>query len=95
MVKSGILKFPSVEQQNELTFYVPIIPIVTAPGKCEKLQERLREHAYCTNAVQHPIVPRTEERIRFMMHAENTIDEIQGFIDVFFSWACESIATIT
>ncbi|KAF9893463.1 hypothetical protein FE257_010775 [Aspergillus nanangensis] len=88
--ESGVLKFPSVENQKNDQSFVAIFPIVTAMGQCHKLQQRLRKHGFRTHALRYPTVAREEERVRFIMHADNKTEDIREFVRVMMAWGCEN-----
>ncbi|GLA93867.1 hypothetical protein AtubIFM61612_003005 [Aspergillus tubingensis] len=86
---SGVLKFPSIEQTKNDEVFVAIIPIITEQGQCHKLRQRLQEYRFRTHAVRYPAVPKEEERVRLMLHADNQPDEIRGFVRVLMEWGWE------
>ncbi|RAK83816.1 aminotransferase [Aspergillus costaricaensis CBS 115574] len=86
---SGVLKFPSIEKTKNVEVFVAIIPIITEQGQCHKLQQRLQEYSFRTHAVRYPAVPKEEERVRLMLHADNQPDEIRGFVRVLREWGWE------
>ncbi|GKZ80119.1 hypothetical protein AnigIFM56816_004335 [Aspergillus niger] len=87
---SSVLKFPSIEQKKNEVF-VAIIPIMTEQGQCHKLQQRLREYRFRTQAVLYPAVPKEEKRVRLMLHADNKPDEMRGFVHVLMNWGWERV----
>ncbi|PYH37797.1 aminotransferase class I/II-fold pyridoxal phosphate-dependent enzyme [Aspergillus neoniger CBS 115656] len=86
---SGVLKFPSIEHNKKGEAFVAIIPIITKQGQCHKLQQRLQEYGFRTHAVRYPAVPKDEEHVRLMLHADNKPDEIRGFARVLMEWGWE------
>ena len=66
-----------------------IIPIITKQGQCHKLQQRLQGYGFRTHAIRYPAVPKKEERVRLMLHADNKPDEIRGFARVLMEWGWE------
>lgn len=91
VVTAGVLRIPSVEAEKEENLDVPIIPLITRLGECTVLQQRLKENGFRTHAVRYPAVPLNAERVRFMMHADNTTAQIRRFVDVLFQWAVERL----
>lgn len=83
---SGVLKFPSIEHNKKGEAFVAII---TKQGQCHKLQQRLQEYGFRTHAVRYPAVPKDEEHVRLMLHADNKPDEIRGFARVLMEWGWE------
>ena len=68
---------------------MPIIPIMTGTGLYHQLQERLYQHRFRVHALPYHRGHRSEQRIRFMMHAENTPDEIREFVRILMEWGWE------
>lgn len=52
---------------------------------------QLLAKGFCVFPVEHPVVPAGKGRLRFIIHATNTEDQIQGFIDAIFSWVQEML----
>ncbi|TGO43875.1 hypothetical protein BCON_0772g00010 [Botryotinia convoluta] len=81
---SGVLKFPTLGNQTLDRCYIPIIPILTGTGLCHELQQWLRQQGFLTHALRFPVV--LEERIRFVMHVNNTLDNIRAFVRDLMEW---------
>jgi 8-amino-7-oxononanoate synthase len=88
------LKFPTIKEDHPLKFHIPIIPILTGYGLCLDLQRELREHGFLTHALQHPVVPKDGERLRVMMHANNTPDDISKLIGTLMNWGVINVNAI-
>lgn len=88
---SSVLKFPSIEHNKNEEISVAIIPIMTEQGQCHKLQQRLRDYRFRTQAVLYPAVPKEEKRVRLMLHADNKPDEMRGFVHVLMNWGWERV----
>ena len=50
---------------------------------------RLRSQGWATIPITYPAVPRGEERIRLTVHAGNTEQEIQEFVQALLDWINE------
>ncbi|KAJ5670074.1 uncharacterized protein N7477_005437 [Penicillium maclennaniae] len=76
--------FPSLAAVKEGT---PIIPLVTEPGQAASLAQRLQSGEYQVNPVFYPIVPSSKERVRLVMHADNTAAQIDEAVDLIMDWS--------
>ena len=50
------------------------------------LEDFLRPHGYAVAAIPYPTVPRGEERIRVVLHAHNTEEELDLFLTRVMQW---------
>ncbi|PWY77075.1 class II aminotransferase/8-amino-7-oxononanoate synthase [Aspergillus heteromorphus CBS 117.55] len=87
--RRGILYVPTEKTWYTNPIKSPIIPIVTQPGHANNLCERLRQAKYWVNAVEFPSVPPEKGRVRLMVHADNTREQMDGVIQVIMRWAVE------
>ena len=63
----------------------PIFPVfTTAPIP---LADYLRSLGYGTRPVPYPVVPRGQERIRIVVHARNTEEELDQLVEHLLHWA--------
>jgi hypothetical protein len=60
--------------------------------KAASLARKLQEADYQVNPVFYPIVPREKERVRLVMHADNTAAQIDDIVDLIMSWSMERLA---
>ena len=56
----------------------PIFALLTEQPKA--LEQFLRARGYGAFAIAYPVVPRGEERIRLIVHAANTVADMEGII---------------
>ncbi|KAK0439949.1 aminotransferase [Desarmillaria tabescens] len=63
----------------------PIFPLLT--NQSLSLAEYLNSKGYSAQAIPFPAVPRGQERIRVVIHAENTFSSIDVFIGILLDWA--------
>lgn len=68
---------------------MPIIPMLTGTGQYRQLQERLYQHGFRVHALPY----HRGQLIRFMMHAENTPDDIREFVRVLMEWGWEKFGS--
>ncbi|SJK99133.1 related to aminotransferase [Armillaria ostoyae] len=62
----------------------PIFPLLTSQAM--KLAEYLNSKGYVAQAIPFPVVPKGQERIRVVIHAENTLSDIDAFIAIILNW---------
>ncbi|KAE8394673.1 pyridoxal phosphate-dependent transferase [Aspergillus alliaceus] len=86
--RSGVLSIPTTEQVAKgASFLVPIIPVITRPGHSHKLEKWLRDRRLHTHGVRYPVVPMAKERVRVMMHVDNTEEQIEALVKSIMEWA--------
>ncbi|KAJ5126159.1 hypothetical protein N7448_005470 [Penicillium atrosanguineum] len=86
-VFSGIISLPTEKTWRTGPFRAPIIPLVTELGQAASLAQRLQNAGYQVNPVFYPIVPRSKERVRLVMHADNTAAQIDEVVDLIMNWS--------
>ncbi|KAB8234780.1 hypothetical protein ETB97_003997 [Aspergillus alliaceus] len=84
---SGVLRIPTMRSSDVVRYNVPIVPLVTAVGLCHNLQAWLLRCGYRTYAFTFPVVPRTKERVRLMLNAEHTPEQIFNAVQALMVWA--------
>ncbi|RAK95227.1 aminotransferase class I/II-fold pyridoxal phosphate-dependent enzyme [Aspergillus ibericus CBS 121593] len=87
----GILRIPTEATWATESFHAPIIPFDTREGEANLLAERLHQAHYWVNAVHYPIVPKSQERVRLVLHADNTEAQMDDIVRVILEWAMEQI----
>ncbi|KAJ5776443.1 uncharacterized protein N7511_001454 [Penicillium nucicola] len=91
-VFSGILSLPAEKTCNTGPYLAPIIPLITESGQAASLAQKLQDAGYQVNAVFFPIVPREKERVRVVMHADNTATQIDEVVDLIMGWSMTCLA---
>lgn len=89
--KRGLLRMPLVDGWEERPFLAHILPVMTRPEHTWWLYFQLLARGFCAFPVEHPVVPVGKGRLRVIVHATNTEDQVLGLIDVIFSWVDEMI----
>ncbi|KAI2788222.1 hypothetical protein POX_e06235 [Penicillium oxalicum] len=89
---SGILSLPTEKVWRTGDFLTPIIPLVTEPGQASSLARKMQSAGYQVNPVFYPIVPRDKERVRLVMHADNTSAQIDEVVHLIMTWATSRLA---
>ncbi|OJZ81498.1 hypothetical protein ASPFODRAFT_145388 [Aspergillus luchuensis CBS 106.47] len=85
----SILTLPTEKTWYTRPFKSPIVPIITKPKQSHNLCKRLRRAGYWVNSVDYPTVPKGTGRVRLMIHADNTREEMDGVIQLIMKWATE------
>ena len=65
--------------------FSPVFPVLTRGSKA--LADFLDNLGYALTPIPFPVVPRGEERIRVVLHAGNTKEELDEFITRLLQWA--------
>ncbi|KAJ5865154.1 uncharacterized protein N7529_007070 [Penicillium soppii] len=91
-VFGGILSLPTEKTWDTGPYLVPIIPLITDLGQAASLAQKLQDAGYQVNPVFFPIVPREKERVRLVMHADNTAAQIDEIVDLIMGWSMERLA---
>lgn len=66
------------------TVFSPIFPLISHSPK--SLEDFLRPFGYAVTAIPYPTVPKGEERIRVVLHASNTEEELDQFVTRVLQW---------
>jgi 8-amino-7-oxononanoate synthase len=70
-------------------FQSPIIPVTTKGGKAYPLRAWLLREGFSSWGIAYPVVPKGEDRVRVVVHADNSHPQIERFVDVIMQWALE------
>lgn len=85
-----ILALPDRSGVDQATGLIsPIFPILTSHPV--SLQHFLNERGYTAQAFTFPVVPRGQDRIRIVIHANNTDDDIRAFISLIREWGLQQM----
>ncbi|KAB8212933.1 pyridoxal phosphate-dependent transferase [Aspergillus novoparasiticus] len=86
--RSGILSIPTTDHfMKGSSFLVPIIPLITQPGYSHRLEKWLLDRGMHTHGVRYPIVSMAKERVRVMIHVENTTEQVEALVKSIMEWA--------
>ncbi|KAG8157317.1 hypothetical protein KVR01_012701 [Diaporthe batatas] len=89
--EDGLLSVPLVDGWEERPFLTHIITIST--GTHERylwwLYFALLSSGVCTFPVTYPVVPLGKGRLRVILHASNTRDQVKQLVDAVFAWVEE------
>jgi 8-amino-7-oxononanoate synthase len=70
-------------------FQSPIVPVTTKAGKAYPLRAWLLREGFSSWGIAYPVVPKGEDRVRVVIHADNSHPQIERFVDVIMQWALE------
>lgn len=77
-------------------FLSPIIALVTVQSeKAGILRNKLDDASYLTNVVHFPVVPKGMDRVRLVVHANNTEKEIEGVVKLITEWIAAELGVFT
>ncbi|KAE8131576.1 pyridoxal phosphate-dependent transferase [Aspergillus pseudotamarii] len=85
--EKGIFYLPTEKTWRSEPFLAPIAAIVTQPGKAKELAHHLHQGKYWVNPMNFPVVPKDKNRIRIVIHADNTEGQIEGIVRLLREWA--------
>ncbi|KAL3475859.1 pyridoxal phosphate-dependent transferase [Aspergillus californicus] len=93
--RKRVLYIPTETRWKTQPFLAPIIGLVTTqPEKAGLLADKLAEAHYFTNVVHFPIVPKGMDRIRLMIHADNTREQIAHVVELIVAWVAGEVGDI-
>jgi 8-amino-7-oxononanoate synthase len=90
MKDSGTIGIPDPRKSILTTgFKSPIVPVLTKAGKAYNLRAWLLREGFSTWGLAYPIVPKGEDRVRVVIHADNSDSQIERFVDAIMQWALD------
>ncbi|KAJ5888254.1 pyridoxal phosphate-dependent transferase [Penicillium taxi] len=95
VAESGRIRLRLALNWQKAPFLTPIVPLITKPERCLALKGFLEQQGFATIALQHPIVSRSGERVRVVIHAHNTQAEINSLVDAIMQWGKEEETSIS
>ncbi|ESZ94755.1 putative aminotransferase [Sclerotinia borealis F-4128] len=88
---TGLISVPLLEGWRDRSFLTHIITISTRERYTFWLYFALLSSGFCTFPVNHPIVPLGHSRLRVILHATNTKDQVRRFVKAIFAWVEEML----
>ncbi|KAI0159186.1 5-aminolevulinate synthase [Pestalotiopsis sp. NC0098] len=85
----GLLRVPLADGWEDRSFLAHIIAVSTQQKYTWWLYFHLLAESFCVFPVEHPIVPAGKGRLRVILHAENTDEQVQRFVEAIFTWVEE------
>ena len=90
---SGTIGICNPGRLNSCDFQSPIVPVLTKPGRAYNLRAWLMREGFSSWGIAYPVVPKGEERVRVVVHADNSHPQIERFVDTIMQWALEQEST--
>lgn len=89
MKRNGTIRIADPGRLILNNFQSPIVPVITRIGKAYNLRAWMLREGFSCWAVAYPVVPKGEERLRVMLHSDNSHPQIERFVDVLMQWALD------
>jgi 8-amino-7-oxononanoate synthase len=87
-----VIRVPLAQGWKERPLFTHIVTVSTRPKHTYWLFVHLMAASFSVFPVPCPIVPLGQDRLRIILHAENTEEQIVGLVNALFTWAEEIIA---
>ena len=92
MAKSkGILNIPLAEGWGDRELNTHLFAISTKPKSFWWLYYHLLSESFRTFPVTYPVVPPGQSRLRVIIHAHNTEEQVREFVDTIYVWVQEML----
>ncbi|KAF5554277.1 pyridoxal phosphate-dependent transferase major domain-containing protein [Fusarium mexicanum] len=90
-VDSGICSIPVSEDVESRSFVTQFLPVWTRQGQNYFLTMHLHRDGFNATPIDPPVVPRGTGRVRLIIHAGNTDEEVEGLASSVINWAQEML----
>ncbi|KAF5644451.1 pyridoxal phosphate-dependent transferase major domain protein [Fusarium sp. NRRL 52700] len=90
-VDSGICSIPVSEKVESRSFVTQFLPVWTRQGQNYFLTMHLHRDGFNATPIDPPVVPRGTGRVRLVIHAGNTDEEVEGLASSVLDWAQEML----
>ncbi|KAF2470533.1 5-aminolevulinate synthase [Lindgomyces ingoldianus] len=87
----GILHVPLAEGWEDRVVNTHLLAISTRPKSFWWMYYHLLSASFRTFPVTYPVVPPGQSRLRVIIHAHNTEEQVRGFVDAIYAWVQEMI----
>ncbi|KAJ5334632.1 hypothetical protein MYU51_012395 [Penicillium brevicompactum] len=88
--KKDRLRVAGASNWKSMSFISPIVPLLTKGGLSHSLENWLTDSGFFTIGVGFPVVPKDKERVRCIIHADHTEDEIDSLVDAIVKWGADA-----
>lgn len=85
----GILNVPLAEGWEDRAFNTHLLSISTRPKCLWWMYYHLLSAGYRTFPVTYPVVAPGKGRLRCIIHAYNTEEQVEGFVNAIYAWVQE------
>ncbi|KAF4958427.1 hypothetical protein FGADI_2349 [Fusarium gaditjirri] len=90
-VDAGICSIPVSEDVESRSFVTQFLPVWTRQGQNYFLTMHLHRDGFNATPIDPPVVPRGTGRVRLIVHAGNTDEEVVGLASSVINWAQEML----
>ncbi|KAI0407869.1 5-aminolevulinate synthase [Xylaria palmicola] len=88
----GLLSVPLAEGWEDRTIHTHIVTVSTKQRYTYWLFFHLLSSSICVFPVEHPVVPLGQGRLRIIVHANNTEEQVEFLVAAIFTWVEEILA---
>ncbi|KAI8944737.1 5-aminolevulinate synthase [Xylaria longipes] len=89
--EKGLLSVPLTKDWEDRPFQTHIITVSTHQNYTYWLFFHLLSLSFCVFPVEHPVVPIGQGRLRIIIHASNTEENVESLVDAIFIWVKEML----
>ncbi|KAI0444953.1 5-aminolevulinate synthase [Xylaria telfairii] len=89
--EKGLLSVPLAHDWEDRPFQTHVITVSTQQNYTYWLFFHLLSQSFCVFPVEHPLVPVGHGRLRIILHASNTEENVQSLIGSMFAWVEEML----
>lgn len=87
----GILNVPLAEGWEDREFNTHLLAISTKPKSFWWMYYHLLSASFRTFPVVYPVVPPGQSRLRVIIHAHNTAEQVRQFVGAIYAWVQEMV----
>lgn len=87
----GLLTIPLAEDWDQRAVHSHIVPIKTRPRHEQYLAFHLALANMNAYSISYPVVPKGGSRVRLVLHAHNTKEEVEHLVATISKWAREML----
>ncbi|KAK3385760.1 5-aminolevulinate synthase [Podospora didyma] len=87
----GILRVPLADGWEDRVVNTHLLAIFTRPKSFWWMYYHLLSAGYRTFPASYPAVPPGQSRLRVIIHAHNTEEQVEGFVDAIYAWVQEML----
>jgi 8-amino-7-oxononanoate synthase len=87
----GILNVPLAEGWEDRVVTTHLLAISTRPKSFWWMYYHLLSASFRTFPVTYPVVAPGQSRLRVIIHAHNTEEQVRGFVDAIYAWVQEML----
>jgi 8-amino-7-oxononanoate synthase len=85
----GILRVPLADGWEDRVINTHLLAIFTRPKSFWWMYYHLLSASFRTFPATYPAVPPGQDRLRVIIHAHNTEEQVRGFVNAIYAWVQE------